>query len=329
MSFPASLEDAGEMHLLCGIDDSAPGRNAAYVAGALARRLDATLTLLHAVGGGTAVAESRSDIRGAPVRVRAASARLARARTTFSVIANDVAAQTGARVSLRIESGDPVACLAAATEELAGDMVIIGHTRRSRLADLLVGEVHGRLVQRAQVPVVVVPAGAALPRPDRIVLACRRSASPQRAARLAGRLAAQLHASVVVTQVLPARRRDHRPTSWEVYDAARRDGDAAMDAAGMKVGIEYAEHEGHPAATLARVAEELDAALVVVGDRTRSPWRRLLWPSVASQVARRAQHPVIVVPDVEPVAGAAREVTDDGRVTAGARVIGRRAMPQR
>jgi nucleotide-binding universal stress UspA family protein len=285
----------GRMQLLCGIDDSAPGRNAAYVAGDLAQRLDASLTLLHVVSGEEA-AEGRTEDCGVPVHVRAEGSEARRARTQFGMLANDVAAQTGARLVLRIETGDPAERLLAAARELGADLVVIGRTRRGRVADLLVRGVHARLLADSEVPVAVVPPGASLPDDDRIVLACRRSSQPQRSATLGGRLAALMRASLVVTQVLPERRRDGRPTSWEVYDAARRDAAAAAAAAADDVDVECVEYDGEPAEVLARAPDDLGAALVVVGRPERPAWQRLVCPPVAEELAHLARHPVIVVP---------------------------------
>lgn len=282
------------MHLLCGLDDSAPGRNAASVAGALARRLDAALTLMHVVAGAPTAAESRGDTCGVPVRVRAVGKRSDRARATFGAIANDVAFRTGADVSLHIDAGEPADCLVRAVEELDADLLVIGHTRRERLSDMLLGEVHDRVLQRTSVPVVLTPAGATLGDGERIVLACRRSEAPQNAAELAGRLARRLRAAVVVAQVVPPLGRE-RPTAWEVYDAARRDGRAAATAGDDDIDVEFAEYEGDVDRTLAAVPEDVGAAFMVIGERRRTRWQRLLRASVASTVARKARHPVVVV----------------------------------
>jgi nucleotide-binding universal stress UspA family protein len=308
------------MHLLCGIDDSAPGRHAAYVAGSLARRLGAELTLMHVVSDGTPAEESRADACGVPVRIRARGPQAAAARTALGELANDVAVQTGARVSLAIDAGEPAPRLAAAAQELGCDLIVIGHTRRGRIGDLLLGEVHGRLIGCAPLPIALVPAGADLPDDGRVVLGCRPSAPPQRAAAFAGLLASRLQTTLVVAQVLPTGRPVQRPTSWVVYDAARRESELATAAAGHEIDVEYAEYDGDPAETLARVADELDAAVIVVGRRRRSPWRRLLRPSFASAVARNARHPVIVVPSAE------RRTGRSGRTRQAVRASGREPM---
>ena len=56
----------------------------------------------------------------------------------------------------------------------------------------------------------------------------------------------------------------------------------------------YHEVSGEPAEELVRKAHELDADLIVVGRRSRSPLRRLLG-SVSARVVRRAHCDVLVV----------------------------------
>jgi nucleotide-binding universal stress UspA family protein len=261
------------MQILCGVDESAPGRNAAIVAAALARRLDATVTLMH-------VAPPGADEPAA--------------RERLAAVTRAASEEAGGPVALRIEHGRPAARLRAVARQLGCDLIVIGHARRGPLADVLFGEVHEPLLRTGSVPVVLVPAGASLDPEERIVLACRASAVPQRAAEVAGRLAAALDVGIVVTQVLPDGRT--RPTSWQVYDAARRDGEAATEAGGARLQVQFAEYEGAAGPELARALPALDASLLVVGERRRGRWTRLLRPSVASVAARHARQPVIVVP---------------------------------
>jgi nucleotide-binding universal stress UspA family protein len=267
------VRQAHQMQLLCGLDESAPGRNAASVAATLARRLGAGLTLMHVMRPGDDEDAARERLAG---------------------IAHDVSQRADVPADLRIEPGRPAERLQAAARELGCDLIVIGHARRGPFADVLFGEVHEPLLRTGSVPVVLVPAGASVDPGERIVLACRASAVPQRAAEVAGRLAGALDVPVVITQVLPDA--GARPTSWQVYDAARRDGRAATQAGGDGVEVEFAEYDGAPGPELARALAALDASLLVVGERRRGRWTRLLRPSVASVAARQARHPVVVVP---------------------------------
>lgn len=251
MDRPRGAVHAEGMHLLCGLDDSAPARAAAHVARMLARRLDADLTLAH-VGPGT------------------------------PDVAHDV----------RIDARRPAEALLALADEHDSALILLGHTRRGPVADALVGQVQRGVLRATTRPVALVPAGATLPDAGPVVLACRRSADPPRSARVAGRLAAALEVPLTITQVLDRR----RPTSWRIYDAARRDCQAAVDAGGDVLDVDCLELRGDPAATLAEACGTLDAAMLVIGERRQGRVQALVRPSLAARVARRSQRPVIVVP---------------------------------
>ncbi|RIK16948.1 MAG: universal stress protein [Acidobacteria bacterium] len=68
---------------------------------------------------------------------------------------------------------------------------------------------------------------------------------------------------------------------------------------GTEVPWRYRALAGGPARELARLAEELDAAMIVVGTREaglRGSLRELVNGSVAAQLAHRQHRPVVVVP---------------------------------
>ena len=68
---------------------------------------------------------------------------------------------------------------------------------------------------------------------------------------------------------------------------------ASASAKGVKTHYEVAV--GHPAEQIIYLADRCDADLVVVGDRGRSKFVRLLLGSVSKQVTEHAGRPVLVV----------------------------------
>lgn len=54
--------------------------------------------------------------------------------------------------------------------------------------------------------------------------------------------------------------------------------------------------QGDPSATIVEVAHELDVDLIIMASHTRSGLSRILMGSVAEEVLRHAQRPVLVVP---------------------------------
>jgi len=87
----------------------------------------------------------------------------------------------------------------------------------------------------------------------------------------------------------------------QMRERAERDGRDALDAELEKLkgmGAEIADSHvraGRPDAEITRLAEELDAELVVVGSRGLGPIRRALMGSVSVSVVRHAHCPVMVV----------------------------------
>ena len=113
------------------------------------------------------------------------------------------------------------------------------------------------------------------------------------AAAAAGRLAAALDSSLVVSHVhVPGATR--RATNGQVSDAARRVVEDALAAAGEKLEVTLEERRGRPSAQLDKIAATHDAAVIVVGNP--GSWRSALSRSVTTQLQRHARHPVLVVP---------------------------------
>jgi nucleotide-binding universal stress UspA family protein len=80
-----------------------------------------------------------------------------------------------------------------------------------------------------------------------------------------------------------------------------------------QVGVEHRLAEGEPATEILKVAQEVNADLIVMGTHGRTGIGRLLLGSVAEQVLRKALCPVLTVkasvPDQRPTATAGAERT--------------------
>lgn len=75
-------------------------------------------------------------------------------------------------------------------------------------------------------------------------------------------------------------------------------GQAAMDRLQRAdIPVELRSESGSPAATILRVADDVDADLIVLGGRKRSPLGSALFGSVSQQVTLDAKRPVVVTGD--------------------------------
>jgi nucleotide-binding universal stress UspA family protein len=136
----------------------------------------------------------------------------------------------------------------------------------------------------------------------RILVAIDGSVQAQSAIKLAGRLAVQIEAQIILLHVVgnpillgPGR----AIVEPMLRDTAIHAGAAllsnAKDAIPESVMIETALREGDPARDIVEAAETLGADLIVMGSNSRGRIERALLGSVASAVVRHAHCPVLTI----------------------------------
>lgn len=291
--------------IICGVDESPAARAAARVAVPLASALGADLALAHVAtpspaatyapaGAGAAVALSATGLALGDVGDQHELE--ARAAAWLSDLADDVGAPEAELLVLGPE--DPAAALCAVATARDAALLVVGNHGRSAVWDALLGAVSGRLVDKASVPVLLVPApreGAPEPGPwsgRTIVCGVDGSEDAARAARCAAGLAVTAGAVLRLVCVLEdgaAAGPAAPPTEDELQAAAIA---AVPDGASLLVEREW--RRGDPAEELARVAATLEAPAIVVGTRGRGPWRAALLGSTSRRVADAARRPVLV-----------------------------------
>jgi nucleotide-binding universal stress UspA family protein len=133
--------------IVVGLDGSDHAHRALEVAQTLARALGDELVVVHAVGlldrpGSTPVAAAshRDEI-----------ARAFEQEWCAPLTGSDVLCQ------LLLRDGDPLSVLLALVEELDPRMVVLGHRGAGGHTQRLLGSTSGQLLDRAVVPIVVVP----------------------------------------------------------------------------------------------------------------------------------------------------------------------------
>lgn len=207
----------------------------------------------------------------------------------------------GTTTEVRLTHGPVTDGILAVARESGADIVVMSTRGGSD------GENHSvtqRVLERGTVPVLAVPAeseGHATPRfapadvgPQRLLVPKDLTGRSQRATDVAFDLARQFGFEVHLLHVLPN---------------GGADGDAAEDARRRMAELIPADapsrseahvRGGDPAAAIAKVADELSAACIVMGEHARGPLRYWFRPGTSLGVLNRAPCPIWYVPDAAP-----------------------------
>jgi len=210
--------------------------------------------------------------------------------------------------------GVPSQQIANSAEELGSDLIVMGTRGRTGLQHVLLGSVAERVVRSARCPVLTAKAddtrGAIRPRV--IVVPIDFSGAAERALQAARDLAGAMgpaHLVLVHGYYVPAELEqmlvsESTGGSGGVLDRLSKD--AARELEQMLVSLqdagvsaEYVAQHGPPERVIARVAEERDADLIVMGTHGRKGLSHLLIGSVAEHIVRVAPCPVLTIRPAE------------------------------
>jgi nucleotide-binding universal stress UspA family protein len=216
----------------------------------------------------------------------------------------------GVPVETRVGEGDPWRVICKEAEALPAELVVMGTHGRGGFEHLLLGSVTEKVLRRAPCPVLSVgrqPRRSKLPLFRRIVCAVDLTPGSEATLEMALSLAGENDARVTLLHVvenLP------EPTDFPSFlalpetDSLRR---AALAQARERLGRAVPEgardvcdvservEAGKAAREILRLANELDADLIVVGAHARRSAGRMLFGSTSSRVVRQAPCPVLVV----------------------------------
>lgn len=207
-----------------------------------------------------------------------------------------------------VRSGvDPEREIALAAEELEADLLVLGtHGRRGAL-HLLMGSVASGVLRAAGRPVLIVPSRR--PRPlgpwRRVLVPVDFSDASRHAVRHAAELVASVGARLELLHVIPPIEAalpmnlggiGALPVVADLEPAARAELARLADELPPAVVADCTVWHGGVVGSILNRAEEGGADLIVVGTTGRTGLDRLLLGSVAENVARLAEVPVLVVP---------------------------------
>jgi nucleotide-binding universal stress UspA family protein len=201
--------------------------------------------------------------------------------------------------------GDPCEQLIRIARECDAALVVVGTSANSRLRIAIGGSVSHELVARCDRPVVVVH-HEATSRGTGANIVCGVDGDADDAltvARVAADLAARLSLPLVLVHVLEV----HDHLHWEtkqpleaLLDPNAREGIHLMlpilRELGDRIDVRAVVRPGRTARELDALAEEYDAALVVLGCRRLGPLRTIVEPGVPLKLYKRTRRPLVVVP---------------------------------
>ena len=260
-------------HVVCGIDGSRVAHEAARQAAALVA--PGGLLELIAVAG-----EWGAGLNAAAVMSRP------HARRALDDVARELRG-CGARVETRIVSGRPPHELLAREAE-GCDLLVVGRHSHSRFGGVAIGSTAANLAHRSSVPLLIaVPPPEGVGFPDRILVAADGPGHPERAVRMAGRIASATGAEITLLRL-----------DWSRRTKRRELAEAVADLNGL--GAEPVEivMGGHPRRRIPEFAAQERSSLVVLGSRGLNGPRAL--SSVSERVAHDSPCSVLIARPPQP-----------------------------
>jgi universal stress protein E len=265
-------------HLLLATDGSEYCAGAIRVAGDLARKLGARLTLL-SVALYNPETETLEPTLGAEAD-RQAQASVDAAKAAVGAIECTTHVQ---------RSADPARAIAETAETLRADVIVMGRRGRRGLARWMLGDATARVIGRAPCSVLVVPKAATMWQ-RRILVATDGSSYGDAAAVSAGRLAGRFGLPLsVVSAVTAGDNAERRQETQTAVDRVQ----AALGAEGVQVSGELLE--GRPDQAILVAAQANGADLIVVGSHGRTGLEKMLMGSTSERILNQADCPVLVV----------------------------------
>jgi nucleotide-binding universal stress UspA family protein len=240
-----------------------------------------------------------------------------RARKRLDRELEKVRSAGGTVAEAHLRMGTAAREVVALAEEMGADLIVVGSRGLGGLRRALVGSVSLGVVRHAHCSVIVVRGSGGQQGegrlPGKVLLAYDGSKEATAAAGVAAEIANATGSGLHLLHVVPieeslpplAYAPYEEAQAWEAWEAGiERDEERArsflegqaqrMEAQGVRVAEAHLLFGG-PEEEIVRLAENLDAGLVVVGNRGRGGIRRALMGSVSDSVVRYAYCPVMVV----------------------------------
>lgn len=297
-----------EQRIVVGVDGSPGSTRALEWALALAQDTGADVEAVHAWHWdlpGLDVVSPETPVLLAEAARRTVDAQVHKAA------ANSPAGVGATQVRQRTVEGDAATALVAAAGDSA--LLVLGRHGQSTVSRRLIGSVLGHVaahcLHRSASPVALVPAEAPAHRPDRIVVGVDGSAASERALRWAvehGRRVGAPVVAVLAWQLTTLPAPSSAAAGWAVpplpeweASAERLLDETVRRSLPAEQAAEVSTQVLHAPAVAGLLGAVTPQDLLVLADRGRGGFDRLLLGSVSRQCAEHAVCPVVVVPPRE------------------------------
>lgn len=298
--------------ILIGVDFSKPSAGALEHGIALATRLHAELTLLHAWS-----VQAWSPARwGGPELAVVGQTWLDDARESAQRELDgwgNRARRSGLVVRTRLEPDAASRALSEASQRF--DLVVLGRRGHAGLAHVVLGSVSERVVRMASCPVLVVPeeSAAAHVVPRRLLVGIDFSDASREALESAEGLAEALQAgALVLLHAFPDERElwleswsEVAEGRWPYDQAALEEWAAPARGRVRSLAIDARVAKGRTESVLVETARDLECDWIVVGVQGRTALAAMLMGATTDRVLKLADRPVLAVPLREAPTGEA------------------------
>ena len=231
----------------------------------------------------------------------------------------------GALIVTKVLDGDPWRVIIDEATATPADLLVIGTHGRSGFEKLLLGSVTEKVVRRAPCPVLTVGHVRAHSRKGplfhRILCAADLTQASQQTLEMALALATENDAQITLLHVMDALSGSNaaalatgvrEPVARQLVASARDELRKAVPN-DVRTFCEVTDRveTGTPWTEILRVAEQMDAELIVMGAHATGVAGQLLFGSTTNHVVRRANCPVLIIPESltpQPAAEAAEAV---------------------
>lgn len=280
--------------ILVGIDGSEESLNAFKSALSLAKKINASVSVLYVLPLGVEVSSALSLFTGMKDIFRKGAEKILKE-------AQSIAEEEGIEVRLKFEEGEPYTKLVDILYAEESDLLVLGKSGKGGLAKALIGSTASRAIGASPVDVLVIPKNTTL-KLKKMLVPVDGSLYSEEAAMRALELASHLKSEIILLSVVEI--------PFELYETATDIGKMVehlkteaeefirkLKSKYKEKGIEVKGYvvEGIVEEKILEIAEKEEVDLIIMGSHGKTGLKRLLMGSVTEKVLTLGTKPVLVV----------------------------------